>query len=551
MSNQCQQEILKSIDINKNHIDNQQLSTDTGTKRMQASFYKNAVNERNKYVRKQQDIFNFYKKNVFELLKSKILEMMPHNNHDHFEKEKNNLSMTLEMVKYNNSEMSDSFKLGIVYLVSSINDEILLEELNSIIKKFIDVFKNIGINLNSNDFSYTMFTEKYMQSYLNNLDLEQDDFSIKMKESFDEIYWECPDIIMQLKMCLESITSKYKKELSIYTANTAEKLLKEKSIENTEVIEHYVSERSKLEESIAKDEYLNLNLFLDNNKNIDDYLENSHIRIDTFNQFDSNNDYSIMDDDDKEEFNNSIKELSNTLHVLKKYYTYEFIIKDLIQRYKNKTNNKELYEQKLKEISNEEKTRIKIYNDYQKANKKGFFKQINKKKLKLLKLRINEQIKVLNQLYLELNTLEIDVIVEKNANEATTIYELLLLSLNSFYYLENQINNMIDIQDDKNIQVIIEDYIKFIYNPHNLFLRRINAFVDYEIEDVIADKYHLLGLNITKEEINKDVIDNILEKLDYIALIQNINNSKISLEKIRLIKESMEIINAYEDIEKI
>ena len=551
MSNQCQQEILKSIDINKNHIDNQQLSTDTGTKRMQASFYKNAVNERNKYVRKQQDIFNFYKENVFELLKSKILEMMPHNNHDHFENEKNKLSIALEMVQYNNNEMSDSFKLGIVYLVSSINDEILLEELNIIIKKFIDVFKNIGISLNLNDFSYTMFTEKYMQSYLNNIDLEQDDFSIKMKESFDEIYWECPDIIMQLKMCLESITSKYKKELSIYTSNSAEELLKEKNIENTEVIEHYVSERSKLEESIAKDEYLNLNLFLNNSKNIDDYLENSRIRIDTFNQFDSNNDYSIMDDDDKEEFNNSIMELANTLHVLKKYYTYEFIIKDLIQRYKNKTNNKELYEQKLKEISNEEKTRIKIYNDYQKANKKGFFKQINKKKLKLLKLRMNEQIKVLNQLYLELNTLEIDVIVEKNANEATTIYELLLLSLNSFYYLENQINNMIDIQDDKNIQVIIEDYIKFIYNPHNLFLRRINAFVDYEIEDVIADKYHLLGLNITKEEINKDVIDNILERLDYIVLIQNINNSKISLEKIKLIKDSMEIINTYEDIEKI
>ena len=58
----------------------------------------------------------------------------------------------------------------------------------------------------------------------------------------------------------------------------------------------------------------------------------------------------------------------------------------------------------------------------------------------------------------------------------------------------------------------------------------------------------LLGAGRNTKE---DVIDNILERLDYIVLIQNINNSKISLEKIKLIKDSMEIINTYEDIEKI
>ena len=551
MSNLGQQEILKSIDVDKNYIESIELSTDTGTKRMQATFHKNAVNERNNYIYKQKEVFEFYKENVLKILHDKISKKLPKSKTSDFNDEQQKILNLQDIVQYINPNMSDSFKLGFTYLISLINDEVSLEQLNCIINDFISKFKNIGIILTKDDFNYTMFTEKYMIKYFENINLNEEDFSVKMKECFDDIYWECPNMITHLKMCLQHITSKYSKELKECTKNIIEEKLKEENLKQENVIEEYIQKREKLEELISKDEYLNLNLFLENNKNIDDYLENSRIRIDMFNEFHPNHDYNSMDDEDKLTYNQSILELYNTLKELKEYYRYENIINDLITKYKNKTTTNNLYEQKEKEISNEEKTRIKIYNDYLKANTKGLFRPINKKKVKLLKLKMNDHIKVLDQLYSELFEMETEVNLEKNGNDATTIYELLIISFSSFYYLEKEMNKLLEGDSNRTLKDEIESYIRFIYSPHNIFIRKINAFTDYEIEDIIADKYHLLGLNINKEDITSENIDNTMTKIEFIALIQNINNSEISIEDIRLIKEFLEINNQNSNIEKL
>ena len=50
--------ITKEINIDKNHIDNFKLETETGTKRLKEKFHKEAVNNRNNYVNRQLNIFS-------------------------------------------------------------------------------------------------------------------------------------------------------------------------------------------------------------------------------------------------------------------------------------------------------------------------------------------------------------------------------------------------------------------------------------------------------------------------------------------------------------
>ena len=50
MITQQQIKIKQEIEINENHINNFQLETTTGTKKMKEKFHKKAVEERNAYI---------------------------------------------------------------------------------------------------------------------------------------------------------------------------------------------------------------------------------------------------------------------------------------------------------------------------------------------------------------------------------------------------------------------------------------------------------------------------------------------------------------------
>ena len=63
-------------------------------------------------------------------------------------------------------------------------------------------------------------------------------------------------------------------------------------------------------------------------------------------------------------------------------------------------------------------------------------------------------------------------------------------------------------------------------------MRKINAVVTYDISEIIADKYKLLGLNITSEELTSDNVDTLRETVNYIRFIYNVEDSKISFKDI-------------------
>ena len=521
MTNLDESPVIKEININKNHIDNFVLDTKEGTKRVKEKFHKNAVDERNKYIHKENIKFSDYKVLIENEMVERLKKIMPIDKTNQYTSDLVKVNNLFELVKLN-CNISNTFKLKLDFIISSINENTSLDELNISIKKFIDKLKEIGITLTINDFKYTMFTEQYMSSYLKNYKFNN------MKEIFEDIYFNCPDIKLQLKMCLINIINIYKKKIDLYVKNYTTSLFEKNEINSSDVFYKYKSLRNSIGSTMAKDEYYNTKIFLDDKLKIGDYLEDSAARSKNFNTFTTN--YDLLDEYGKNSYNNATMGLYLTLNELKKYYNYEFIIEDLLKRYKEKDSAKTNFMSKKKELDKEEANRQKIYKEYLKASGIGFFAKKDNIKKKNTMLKMNEEIKKLKSLYDEYNDLEITYNLNR-LSESASIYDLFMISLSSFSFIEKMFTTNENFNEN-DLYSNVDDYFKFIFNPNNDFLRETNALVEYNLTNIISEKYKLLDLNVTEESINKDNIDATLDILRYINLIQNISKSNISLNTI-------------------
>lgn len=526
--------INKDISIDTKHIDEFELELKSGTKKMKEKFHRDAIKERNAYVNKEIDKFTRYQKDIYKLIKKKVNEIYPKDNTLEYDKYREKLSNYKNTIIFNNDKYSSFFKLNIFSLISKIDidDSVSLNDVNDILSKIFNIFKDAGVNLNAEDFSYSMFTYEYMSLFINSFG--NNDFNDVMKKTFDNIYWECPDIIKHIKLNLWFLMDKYKEKLDIYSKSRAIELLNSTGLSKNELLNNYLKDVSNLDKMLARDDFYNLEMFMSKKKNILDYLVDSSTRTKNFDQFVIDGVFADITDTSK--FYNVMVDLAHTLGVLKMYYRYEFIIKDMQDKYNKRNENKTLYEQKLKEIKTEEAKRSKIYNDYLKATgKKGLFHRVNPQKEKSTKLEINEEILKLVTLYDELHDLEILDMINKNITNVSSLYDLFSLSYNSYYYLEKMFKEHFDENTNFSFDEELDKYFDFIYSPYNEFLTKIYAFTNSSVPFVIVDKYRLLGINVTGDNINNDSLDTFMDTVNYVKTVYDISKSKLSLENINFI----------------
>ena len=526
--------INKDISINTKHIDEFELELKSGTKKMKEKFHNKAIKERNAYINKEIDKFMRYEKDIYKLIKKKVNEIYPKDNTLEYDKYREKLSNYKKTIIFNNDKYSSFFKLNIFSLISKIDidDSVSLNDINDILSKIFNIFKDAGVNLNATDFNYSMFTYEYMELFINSFG--NNSFNDIMKKSFDNIYWECPDIIKHIKLNLWFLMDKYKEKLDIYSNSKAIDLLNSTGLSKTELLDDYLKDVSNLEKLLARDDFYNLEMFMSKKKNILDYLADSSTRTKNFDQFVIDGVFADITDISK--FYNVMVDLSHTLSVLKMYYRYEFIIKDMQDKYNKRNENKTLYEQKLKEIKTEEAKRSKIYNDYLKATgKKGLFHRVNPQKEKSTKLEINEEILKLVTLYDELHDLEIVDMINKNITSVSSLYDLFSLSYSSYYYLEKMFKEHFAEDVNFSFDEELDKYFDFIYSPYKDFLTKIYAFTNSSVPFVIVDKYRLLGINITGEDINNDSLDAFMDTVNYVKTVYDISKSELSLENINFI----------------
>ena len=536
MTNELQEKIKKEIEINENHINNFPLETETGTKKMKEKFHRKAVEERNAYIEKEIPKFKEYQKQAYKELYSYVQANTPEDKSNQYNEEQQNLEELLKILPLTNDKISLEMKLGYAHIFYELSEEAgaSLKVINACLLDFIQKMKDAEIELTINNFNYSPFTLSYMTALLTNKG--QENFDDLMQESFKSIYWECPEIIMHLKRNLLYLVKKNYQKLKEYNHTLATKVVTEKNLTVNSIENVYQNARNELEIKKAKDEYNNIQLFLNKNKNIDDYIEGSPLRNKSFNHLVIKETYHDLTEEEKEVFDREIINLGKHLQVLKEYYRYESIVKDLIDRFKKKEESKTKYVTKQKEIETEEKTREKLYKEYQKANGIGLFARKNETKQAEIKVKMKEQINKLDKLYQELEELEIDIKIAENLTEGSSIYDALIASLSSYTYIEKvMIGKFKDIDVDFNLSNYVKEYLEFIYNPNADFLRKITVLLDYDIARVISEKYELLGIHLDKEEISPDSIDSEIQTVNVVTLVNNIKASNMSIDQMKLI----------------
>lgn len=536
MTNELQEKIKKEIEVNENHINTFPLETETGTKKMKEKFHRKAVEERNAYIEKEIPKFKEYQKEMYKELYSYVQANTPEDKTKEYTEEQQSLQELLKILPLTNDKISLEMKLGYAHIFYELSEEAgaSLKVVNTCVLDFIKKMKDAEIELTIDNFSYSPFTLAYMTELLKNKD--QENFDDLMQERFKNIYWECPEIIMHIKRNLQFIVKKNYQKLKEYNKRLVERILKEKNLSSETIETVYQTTRATLESKIEKDEYNNLQKFLNKMKNIDDYTPGAPLRSKSFNHLVIKDTYQELTEEEKQVFDRESINLGKHLQVLKEYYRYESIVKDLIERFKKKEESKTIYKNKEKEIDTEEKAREKLYKEYQKANGIGLFARKNETKKAEIKVKMKEQINKLDQLYQELEELEIDIKLAENLNEGSSIYDTLVASLSSYKYIEKiMIEKFKEADTDFNLSNYVKAYLEFIYNPNADFLRKITVLLDYDIARVISEKYELLGIHLEKEEITEDAIDTEIETVNVVSLVNNIALSNISIDKIKLI----------------
>lgn len=528
--------IEKLIDFDKNYIKNFVLETENGTKKVKNKFYKNAVIERNKYINNKLTEFEDYKRKIYRIMADRVNNLMPVDKSEKFKQDADGLYRLENIIKFIGLG-SNNYKLGFCQLIQCIDgkEEVLLEKFNEVILEFINKFEIMNIEINVNDFSYSVFTKKYMEVFLNNLNNVE--FKSLIKTAFEDIYFECPDILKHLKLNLSYLLFKYKEQIKNYTNKHIKQLLFDVEVKKEDVLSLYSDTKSLFEEEYKSDPFNVLNSFLNDEIKIDDYLEDKNVRKNKFNKFTVNNDFSILTDDDKNKFSCNIFNLEKDLYCLKDYYRYEFIVKDLRNRYSKVNKTRGLYNNKLKEIISLESTREKLYKNYLRANGNGFLAKYNADKVNVCKLKMNEQINKLYGLYEELYNLEIDNYLEESITEVSSLYDMFVVAYSSYYYLEKMFLEHFKNDDDFSLEEEIIRFFKFIYSPNNLFLRKLNGIDDLDLNSIVCDKYKILGIGINEEDMDKSNIDLLIEDIKFITLVYRVEKNTLSFKDIKFIYE--------------
>ena len=275
------------------------------------------------------------------------------------------------------------------------------------------------------------------------------------------------------------------------------------------------------EELIENSKYNIINNFINNKYNITDYTSDKVNKIKE-NLYD-NEEMPLTD----------IINLSHILYEYKAYLSLNYLIIDIKNIYNEKDKYKDIYLKTKKEIIKKEKSLFKENKKIQKLISKNKIKKLN-----YYNNLINSQIIELTKLYEELEKNYFKEKVSK-LNESSTILDILELSLSNYNYL-------IELTKEKDM-VIEEELLKIsniTYYPYINLINNIWIKDEKDIPLIIIDKYNLIGFKLTKEMLEEDNINTLINNINIIILAELMKKNNITENQIKFIKESNSILKS-------
>lgn len=380
-----------------------------------------------------------------------------------------------------------------------------LDKVNDDILQIIKTFTRLGINLTNKDFYYSKYLKKYLDALLNGRNV---------KDTFENIYWKCSDILTHAELNFKSLYLKNKNTFDKYYALKKNNLLKNTS--SKEIIENYKMLYKQLDNDIFKDKATIYNLFKDRVLNINDF-KGDLIKKSYQNIF--NKDYNNIDIDDVIKYYYALKEYMDYLNIM-------YIIDDAKKLLESKNNYKSNCKSILRDIKRNECKLVKINKIINKIDNKS------KDSGKYIIMQ-NTIINKLKELYDNLFDNDLLDRLYKVINSDTTYDEVIEIYYNNYLYLTKLIKSL---NDEVTLEELTNniDIVKNIYfSPYKTFLKSSLLGEDKDIKLVFSDCYSLVSYNINVDLLdNYDEINDLRNNIYKIIIYYYINALGINIEDI-------------------
>ena len=417
-----------------------------------------------------------------------------------------------------------------------------LELVNSSILTCLERFKTVGVELELKDFNYSIYTKEYMKVLLE--EVKKGDLnSTLIKDTFEQIYWKCPDIILHIELNFRSLYLKNEKIIKSYFENKQKKLLKDLDITSKGLLEKYDSLKLKLIDAKNKDTFLILQKFKKGEENVRDYEDSSVYKC--YRKL-INTTPEEIEKDVLEEFNQNIEKMVNSLNEYKNYLKFKFIYDEIINIYNDKQKFKKLYNSKYKQIQKLENKLFKENKKIEKyANHKGLIARLfakSQNKLEKINIDINDRVLKLKDVYLELEENKVKSIISSNLSKVSTIYDALKLAAAFYSFLVNIIIKQYPDMPQEEIVELIKEFREFTDLPNVTIINNIKILENKDIILVIKDKYNLCNINLEKGDFSEENVDGIITTAKDICNYNYIKNSRLELEDIKYILEATKIL---------
>ena len=234
----------------------------------------------------------------------------------------------------------------------------------------------------------------------------------------------------------------------------------------------------------------------------------------------------------------NVVRLRKSLYEYKEYKRFEYIINDFKSLYEHKNEYKDLYGNKLKEISKKEKTVMGIN---KKINRTGFFRP-SPNKIIALEAEKNKIISELLLDYDDVDSLKIKDTIYNHVTDETTYYDIFKLTTYNYNYFVSLIRKENKDITPEEIKSSLDELQKYIYDNYVDIIDNIKISDTKDIEKIIIDKYQLNDIIVNSENLDLDSIDKYISNVDKIILYYDVKRLNIDLEGIKFLLDSDDIV---------
>ena len=406
-----------------------------------------------------------------------------------------------------------------------------LDVVNEQIALILNKFFSVEINLELSDFDYSTYVKKYMEVFLEEKQkgtLSSD----RLKNTFEEIFWKCPEIITHIELNFRSLYLKMQPQITKYFERKKDEVLKKWEKTPQEIIEIYQNMILKRQEIIAKSKKQIIDEVLAGTLNVKNFEEErilSNLKKILSEQ--------VTQNIKQKEIQQNILKFLNSLYEYKNFEEFNFILEDIKSYYKQKDQYKNIYDETKKLIEGKEKQLKKLN---KKNDGKGFL--FRKNSIQNISVEQNTLIMELRDLYKKLDLDKFYNKIYSELNDNSTILETLSLASDYYEYLVSCIikNDSSIAQED--IDSKIDKLKQFLDLPTHTMINNIAITQEKDMVTIIKDRYKLLSFNVEKEDLDIGNVDNLINTLELIKKSFDIKDANLDIETLEEIVELKKVL---------